>query len=244
MIKIVMLVLLLTSICGNLIAQVNQSATGWAAYFNSIKIGDKYTLINDLQFRSNADYQKMQTLLPRISLNRNLAGGKQAGIGYAHILNKTGNPNETEYVAEKRIFQQFIISQQIKNTLLSHRFRLEERFLPVTTLNGTGSSKVTDHKYNTRVRYFTRWIKPINNKQAGFSSGWFTGVQNEIFINATHFKNVNGKIFDQNRLYGFFGYRLSKKTDFELGYMNQFIKTNASKDQMNHIAQIAIYNRF
>jgi len=91
------------------------------------------------------------------------------------------------------------------------------------------------------LRYFIRGIIPFT-KQPEFSRGLFLALQNEVFLNTGNKTAVNGKIFDQNRLYAAIGYRLPGKIDIEAGYMNQYTVTPASFIN-NHIAQIAVYKR-
>ena len=95
--------------------------------------------------------------------------------------------------------------------------------------------------YANRFRYFIRNILPLN-AEPGFSKGMFAALQNEVFLNFGNKENVNGKTFDQNRLYMAVGYRFSKSFDLEAGYMNQYIN-GRNNDVNNHIAQIATYIR-
>jgi hypothetical protein len=92
-----------------------------------------------------------------------------------------------------------------------------------------------------RFRYFIRNIIPLATRGA-FSTGPFFALQNELFLNTGDKSAVNGKAFDQNRLYGAVGYRLKGKLDLEAGYMNQYINTRTSFVN-NHIVQLAVYKR-
>ncbi|MBD0351761.1 MAG: DUF2490 domain-containing protein, partial [Flavisolibacter sp.] len=94
------------------------------------------------------------------------------------------------------------------------------------------------------LRYFIRNIVPLTKltKDASFSKGFFFALQDEVFGNVGNTKAVNGKFFDQNRLYGAFGYRLPYKIDVEAGYMHQYIST-VSNHVNNHIVQLAVYKR-
>ncbi|MBN8428426.1 MAG: DUF2490 domain-containing protein [Xanthomonadales bacterium] len=62
-------------------------------------------------------------------------------------------------------------------------------------------------------------------------------------LNFGNTSNVNGKFFDQNRLYLAMGYRLSTKADLEVGYMNQYINGKGTSFTNNHIVQLATYLR-
>ena len=71
----------------------------------------------------------------------------------------------------------------------------------------------------------------------------FAALQNEIFINIGNTANVNGEIFDQNRLYLALGYRPHPKADIEIGYMNQYVNGKGNLFTNNHILQLAGYLR-
>ncbi len=93
------------------------------------------------------------------------------------------------------------------------------------------------------MRYFIRGVVPLRGDKASFTEGPFVAVQNELFLNLQHRDQVNGKVFDQNRLFLAGGYRLSSRYDLEVGYLNQFINGRAN-DTENHVVQLALYSRF
>jgi hypothetical protein len=98
--------------------------------------------------------------------------------------------------------------------------------------------------FNARLRYFIRSIIPLKKGPGAFGKGMFAALQNEIFCNVANLDKVNGYVFDQNRAYAAIGYRISPKMDIETGYMNQYTKSSASKENTaNHILQLAFYTR-
>ena len=70
----------------------------------------------------------------------------------------------------------------------------------------------------------------------------FFVAADEIFVNFG--KNVPANIFDQNRLYLALGWRFTKDTNIQVGYMNQFIeKSDGVHKENNHTLQVALtYN--
>jgi hypothetical protein len=153
-------------------------------------------------------------------------------LGYA-LIATLNNPGDN--LIEHRVFQQYIHTQSWSRTAITHRFRLEQRFVE----QQTGG----DRLFSQRLRYFLRSVVPMKSDQSSFSEGPFVAIQNELFFNVQHDENVNGKLFDQNRLLLAAGYRLSSRYDLELGYLNQFINGRAG-DTMNHIVQFGLYSRF
>jgi len=57
---------------------------------------------------------------------------------------------------------------------------------------------------------------------------YYLSAYNEIFLNGA------SNVFDRNRVYGGFGYKIKKGIKIELGYMNQVFET-LNRDQLNII---------
>ena len=223
-------------------AQSQSRFSGWLASFNSIKTGKKTSIHADFQLRSSDQVQQIQTILLRSGFNYHLKKNSVLTAGYAYILNRRPLNILSAYGHEHRIWQQFLVSHAIKRNQISHRFRVEERFLErVTSTNGTSFFR-DGYDYSTRFRYFIRDIVPFNNDPV-FTKGLFAALQNEVFLNITDRNKVNGKFFDQNRFYIATGYRFSRQFDLELGYMNQHISGINKNSINNHILQLASYLR-
>lgn len=214
--------------------------SGWLATFNTVKVGKKTSIHSDFQWRSGDEIKFTQTLLLRAGLNYHLTKKSTLTAGYAFIHNYRNMSGVDGYVPEHRIWEQYIFAHKLSRAYISHRFRLEQRFLSKTIIDNN-ELKSDGSLYANRFRYFIRNILPFNNHPV-FTKGAFAALQNEVFLNFGNKANVNGKTFDQNRLYGAVGYRFSKKFDLEAGYMNQYIN-GRTNDVNNHIAQVATYIR-
>jgi hypothetical protein len=226
---------------GTLQAQVKQDM-GWFASFNTIKVAPKWSIHAEIQLRSTDKWAQVQSVLPRVGLNYHLGTKQILTAGYAFIPARFTVGGASSLLGEHRIFQQYIYNQPVKNTAIQHRFRLEERFIPKATLLND-EVKIAERVYTTRLRYFVRTIIPFTS-QKPFVKGAFFALQNEIFVALTDKQNVNGRIFDQNRGYLAIGYRVSKKLDVEVGYLNQYVqRAKGQQNLMNHIAQLAVYTR-
>ncbi|RZK56116.1 MAG: DUF2490 domain-containing protein, partial [Pedobacter sp.] len=137
-------------------------------------------------------------------------------------------------LTENRIWEQYIFAHKLKSSFVSHRARLEQRFIEQT--NG-------DEIFAQRFRYFVRLMQPLQGKVEVFSKGPFVALQNEVFLNIQNKELLNNSLFDQNRLYIAGGYRFSKHIDLEAGYLNQY--TNGiARNTSNRVAQLALYTRF
>lgn len=222
-------------------AAAQSNTMGWFASFNTIKLKDKWSLHTDVQFRSTDKFEHMNQILLRPGINYQLNKKMIVSAGYAYTHQRAAAAGITGYVPDHRIWQQFIYNQKLSQLAIQHRFRLEERFVPKPVVV---NNKIENDGslYTTRLRYFIRNILPLK-QQPVFTKGAFVALQNEVFVNISNKKNVNGKFFDQNRLYPAIGYRFSKKFDIDAGYMYQYVKGKGSASANNNIIQLATYLR-
>jgi hypothetical protein len=238
--------LLFSVLAGNsfitLTAHAQSQFSGWLATFNSVKTSARTSIHSDFQYRSSDKLENMQTLLLRTGLNVHAKKNIIITGGYAYISNRRTISGISGYAPEHRIWEQLIVTHKLKkNIAVSHRFRVEQRFIAKSMVINN-SFKNDGSVYANRFRYFIRNVVPLN-KQSTFTKGAFVGLQNEVFVNFGNTSNVNGKIFDQNRLLLSTGYRLSSKTDIEAGYLYQYISGRNNAYTYNHIVQLACYLR-
>lgn len=223
---------------------VNQN-TGWFLFLNSTKFNDKWGMHFDLQVRSDNNWDRVRNLLVRPGVTYYINKNSNATVGYLFTqtylpeMYPVFAPGTTPYtpkftLTEHRIWQQYIYNHQPwQGAALSHRFRLEQRFI----------ERQNDDLFSQRLRYFFRLVQPLQKQEGAFSKGVFAAVQNEFFFNIQNKDQLNDNLFDQNRAYLAIGYRFSKAFDVEAGYLNQAIK-GANNNTVNNAVQLALYTRF
>jgi len=217
-------------------AKAQTQFMGWGATFINYKASEKFGLYFDAQYRSTDQLQQLNQLLLRPGVNFYLSPSFTFTTGYSFIPQQRVSAGVTGYLAEHRIWEQLVFTHKVKavRATVSHRTRLEQRFIP--RHRAEGNSLVGDgHRAAGRLRYFTRGIVPLGSSP---DKGIFAAVQNEIF-----FHTANGGSFDQNRAYVSAGYRTSRQLDLEMGYMNQYIAGADGASANNHILQVATYIR-
>ncbi len=212
-------------------AQTKQEQSGWFFFMNTTKFNEKWGLHADVQVRSHDNWDGVRSVLVRPGLTYYIKPNQNATLGYLYAPTI---PQDGATLTEHRIWEQYIISHKAFTGSLSHRFRLEQRFI-----EKAGDQRV----FAQRLRYFLRHIQPLKRNENGFTKGAFAALQNEVFANIHHQKNTNNHFFDQNRAYIAAGYRFSKKLDAEAGYMNVFAK-GATANTVNNVVQVALYTRF
>ncbi len=216
--------------------------SGWLASFNTFKTGKKTSIHTDIQLRSTDEIKQVQTLLIRPGLNVRLNKYLTVTAGYAFISNKRIVGNASGFATEHRIWEQLLVSHKLKSIAVTHRFRLEQRFI------------AKNYRSGQPVR--ARWLclcQPfpvfypapcvLLKKEPVFSKGLFGALQNEVFLNFGDVSTVNNETFDQNRLYLAVGYRLHPAFDLEAGYLNQYVNGRNKTFTNNHVMQLAGYLR-
>lgn len=211
-------------------SQTQQQNTGWFLFLNSTKFSEKWGLHLDVQVRSADNWEDVRNTLFRPGLTYYINKNSNATLGY--LLNSTFNNNTT--LNEHRIWQQYTRTHQLKSAFVSHRFRLEQRFIERAN---------SEDVFAQRFRYFVRVIQPLKKYEQTFTKGTFVALQNEAFLNVQNKNQLNNSFFDQNRAYLALGYRFSKQFDVEAGYLNQAVK-GQQINNLNHAIQLAFYTRF
>lgn len=219
------------------IAQTSNQTTGWLFLMNNNKLSKKWGTHLDVQLRTADQFNHLKNFMFRPGLTYFLNDRSDLTLGY--LLNQTYLPQAGAsdlQLTEHRIWQQYIYKHKIKAVNVSHRFRLEQRFIEQP--DGTDL-------FAQRMRYFVRFLLPLAKQQPqqSFQKGAFVALQNELMFNVQDKENINGHFFDQNRAYLAGGYRFSKQLDLEAGYMNQAVKLRNGQS-INHIIQLALYTRF
>lgn len=205
--------------------------TGWAAWFNNAAINEHFGIVSDVQLRSRDEWAGPRNLLIRPGLSWYVKPGQTLSAGYAYI----GTFNrDAEDAVEHRIWQQWVSSYRIERLNVSQRFRLEQRFI-----GRPGAPDV----YSDRFRWFARAQLPLSASNGAFTQGAFLAFQNEAMVNLSGRDALNAPLFDQNRAYIAYGWRLNKTADIEIGYLNQWIN-GKNRDTVNHVLQVALYTFF
>ncbi len=179
----------------------------WFAYFGSYRVADRWSIWLEGQHRNFNFIGDLEQAFVRTALLYDLPKANSqlgAGYGFFHTANYKAGTDEKTYSDENRIYQQFLTRQRFGRVYLSHRYRLEERFLPAG--------------FRARFRYFLALNLCLNKPEMTKGTVYFSAY-NELFINA------KTPIFDRDRLYGGIGYAVGPNLRFETGLMYQLFET-------------------
>ncbi len=174
----------------------------WYMYFGTNKVSERFSIHTEAQVRFYETTNNFNQLLLRTGLNYHINPNAIATAGYAFIdTDHTFGDFVFETNSnEHRIFEQFILKNQVWEFYFEHRYRLEQRFLDF----GNGTS--TEH----RARYRLQVTLPLTDT-------FYLNFYDELFI------NLQDDLFGQNRLYAALGINITENSSVQLGYLrNQF----------------------
>ncbi|MEJ2584768.1 MAG: DUF2490 domain-containing protein [Robiginitalea sp.] len=214
------LLLLFNSATSSLTAQQTgeDELGGWYMYFGTNRLSDRWSLHTEAQYRHYEWKGNFNQLLLRTGMNYHLDGGAMATLGYAYIgTDPTFEDTPAEdalfagnFFLEHRIFQQFILKNQLWEFRFEHRYRLEQRFLDF------GEDSDTQH----RARYRLQVTLPLTDT-------FFINLYDEVFL------NLQDEVFGQNRLYAALGINITENSNLQLGYLkNHFSGINFDRIQV------------
>ncbi|WP_345948014.1 DUF2490 domain-containing protein [Mucilaginibacter sp. PAMB04274] len=226
--------LLAVALClwtANTFAQLTETQ-GWIFLTHKQQLTNKFDFLTDVQTRSSNKFTYLNTLLLRGAISYNLNKKNAIALGYAHKADWEQQLSApTTRQSENRIYEQYLYSFDIKRTEVSLRARVEQRWV--------NDKEVA---FSQRARAFISVQIPLTADTA-FTHGWYTGLQNELFLNIQHKASVNRHLFDQNRSFVSLGYRFSKKLDAEAGYMYWYQQEMESAFRRN-VIQLMITTSF
>lgn len=221
------LLLLSAILSGQVTAQTNRINTkntiGWYNYFGTIRLSNPVSLHTEYQWRRSNLITDWQQSLLRVGINYQVSPTMLFRVGYAWVETfPYGEIPQNIYgkdVTEHRIFQMMQLAHKESRVTFSHRFMLEQRWLG--KYSAPQLTREDGFVFLNRFRYMykTQFSLMSPTRQ---STSPYLALYDEILIGFG--KNVSVNIFDQNRLGGILGYRITPMITIEAGYINQIIQ--------------------
>ena len=184
-------------------AQSRDSYNMWFQYLMSAKLTDKSTLTALSQYRSFDLAYDTRLFLVSAYVDYEVANEVRPAVGAMFLIldsYKSDNTKKERY--EKRPFQQVSLGGNIGRTSISHRFRVEERFIS------------NPDEFIVRLRYLISLRIPFN--KTGEKERFYGILKNEIRMNAS-----KEETFDSNRLTAGIGIKTGKNSAIEVAFLNQ-----------------------
>jgi Protein of unknown function (DUF2490) len=220
--------------------QITHQQMYWIRYYGEYILSPKWTSTIEVEDRRFLPTNRqLYWVLPRVNFLYKLGSGWETAAGFMYYL--TSNPADPDKpvqvtVPELRPHEEIDYQQKINKLTISHRYRLEERFIH----NSSNTSLTPGYTFNFRFRYQLQLAYAIIKKASGAGS-MNVRVYDEIMFNFGH--SIINNSFDQNRIYAGINYGISKTVQAELGYLNWFQERSSSNQYYDRdIARLTIYH--
>ena len=175
----------------------------WNVVSGKITFNKKWSGFFEAQLRSQKLIHDFSYYEYKGGVGYNFPKGVSAVLAMGHYV--TFQPDgsfKLPYVNDEfRIWEQFVLTNNIDRLKLEHRYRIEQRF--------------TSSGYRNRFRYRINAILPFHHKVIE-NKTWYASLFNEIFVtNETPY-------FEQNRIFLGLGYQFNNRFTILGGFVNRF----------------------
>jgi hypothetical protein len=221
--------------------RAQQQCAGWLANQTAIGISKKWGVLTGFNVRSNDKWVHFQTIGVRVALVYNIKKNVSIAAGIEQNYNRKIIGDAAGYFNDRIIWKHLLITHHIQRLNILHRLRLEERFISNLAVEN-GKLRKDGHNFAERLRYLVRASHPLKSKKE-FKRGGYLAFAEELMLNFGDKSFVNGRLFDQNRIYGGVGYRFSSKADMEIGYLRQYIVSRDGNTYNNNVVQLSTFLR-
>lgn len=179
----------------------------WYNYTGDHQLSRFWSLHTEAQLRRANLFPARQQLLVRLGLNQHWSDKIQTAAGYTFLRTHAYGEFPEAPSREHRSYQEVQLADTLSRLALSHRLRLEQRWV-----RAEGESGPT---FSQRARYQFRVQLPLQGRRVD-AREWYLAAYDEVFIG---FGRHIAQPFDQNRLYVALGRQFSQAGSAELGYM-------------------------
>lgn len=221
--------------------QAQEQSSGWFANQTTIAFNKQWGFITGGNIRTNDKWIHLQLAGIRAGITYNFTKKLSLAVGVEHNHSRKLVSNISGYFNDKLIWQHLLFVHSSHSFNFIHRLRFEERFLSNLYLSNNKIEQ-DGRNFAERIRYLFRVTHPFSGKK-GFKKGAYMAVQDEIMFNVGDKSAVNGRYFDQNRIYGGLGYRFSSKFDAEIGYLRQYVVQKNGSTFNNNALQLGTFLR-
>ncbi len=177
----------------------------WLIYNGTVRFSDQWSLFTESQLRLWELASNPNEFFVRAAGQYHTSDNTLLAFGYMWTTVEPFDDADTDST-ENRLFQQFTGKHAWGRPTLEHRLRLEQRWIE--------ESGRTD--FRNRFRYRLQVTVPLRGENIQPRAP-FLNFYDEVFLNV----GTRGDAFDQNRLYGAYGWQFTKHANLQLGLLWQ-----------------------
>lgn len=208
----------------------------WLAYGGDHPVSTRFGVVFDAQLRLTQDADHLRQILARPGVSLRIGEHVKLAAGYTVVgSHDDANDSLASHRPEHRAWASAALGHGVGSVTLSHRLRLEHRWLSGIRVDDAGTRLGETWVSAERARYSLRAAVPL----AGSRRGLYAVLGDEMFAS---FGGYAGDMtFDQNRLSFAIGARAGGATRLEAGYMLQFSADDTGRfTERNHTLVLTV----
>lgn len=164
-------------------------------------VSNKIGIKTGVQLRSYEVFNNINLLFVYTGINYKISKNTIFTLTYGYLdIDRTFTDIGFPHLYENRIYEQLSYKHKLNKLPISHRLRIEHRFLNFA------------HKLDTKHR-----LRYCLGSKIALTEDYFLNVNNEFFA------NLKKDTARENRLYAAVGLNISKTNNIQLGYLNHKI---------------------
>lgn len=164
-------------------------------------VSNKIGIKTGVQLRSYEVFNNINLLFVYTGINYKISKNTTFTLTYGYLdIDRTFTDIGFPHLYENRIYEQLSYKHKLSKLPISHRLRIEHRFLNFA------------HKLDTKHR-----LRYCLGSKIALTEDYFLNVNNEFFA------NLKKDTARENRLYAAVGLNISKTNNIQLGYLNHKI---------------------
>ncbi|WP_245776789.1 DUF2490 domain-containing protein [Spirosoma endophyticum] len=202
---------------------LDHNAIGWYVYNGDHKLSKRWALHTEYQWRRIDLIRSWQQSLARLGLIRKVSDRVSVSAGYTYFTTypygRYPQADAGVPYPEHRLYEDLKLNDTLGRLKLTHRFRLEQRWLG--TLADQNPREVAQWDFQHRIRYQISGEFPLQGNAVD-DGEFYVNFFDELFIGFG--RKVEQNIFNQNRLSGGIGYQISDNVKLELNFLNQVVQ--------------------
>ena len=238
-----------SSVFGQTRRMTDANSNLWITHWGDHRLSEHWSFHTEGHWRRADLGKNWQQFLLRPAVNYHVNEHLMFTVGYSYYTNYAYGEYPIRFSNwEHNVYEQVQLSNSFGRLKITHRFRLEQRFLAKirTSESDPNGTELERYVYQSRVRYRVGLTVPLGKHEKIEPGVFSANVYDEVFLNFGDTERLDH--IQQNRVSALLGYQVNKPLNLMLGYLLQTIQrpsAAAGSDlvEMNSTVHLAlVYN--
>lgn len=232
--RLIVALILFINIADTFGQEVHGEPNVWIFMLNHFPVSEKWRPGLETHVRRNDWLNEQGQFLIRPFIDYHLNPAVTFTAGYTYIKTSPfGRYPLPISVPENNIWEQVTLNQTIDKVTISHRFRMEHRFIGSIVANN-GENEIDGYNFTNRFRYRLTVRGDLGDQ-------FYYHIFDEIWF---HQDGLKPRDFDRNWVYAGLGYRVFNDAQIELGFLHQWEKASDDRFAERPTIQLTLRKDF